>query len=315
MEAKFKKFQEFNWKDSEEWQSYYRNLFPTPPGNKIDRYKRKFYKLKIDSDFDINYNPPESGSSTNSYTSNQNQQFPNFQPSQPANSINSPLLTQIETLLFIFFALSLPLNFHTLKFASIGLLIRAIRLCGIPQFNANYAQILFTNDTVHMLLYTVILFIDRFNYFTTLPTCIGIVVYTAENLKTLNMVTNALFTKYINLITSKQNELLQCRAHVEIANGFLLVIGFFLKTNSLILPILYWQTMKVKYVMNPYIQNSFRLLNQKVNAFKNQPNTPALMKTAIEKIQWLFEYMGKVDIPQEGQQQQQQSAGSKCTIF
>jgi hypothetical protein len=71
--------------------------------------------------------------------------------------------------------------------------------------------------------------------------------------------------------------------------------------------------MKVKYVMNPYIQNSFRLLNQKVNAFKNQPNTPALMKTAIEKIQWLFEYMGKVDIPQEGQQQQ--SAGSKCTIF
>lgn len=306
MEAKFKKFQEFNWKDSEEWQSYYRNLFPTPPGNKIDRYKRKFYKLKIDSDFDINYNPPDPSSSSSS------SQSPNFQPSSPANPINSPLLSQIETLLFVLFFFSLPFHFHTLKFASLSLLIRAIRLCGKPQFSTAYAQILFTNDTFHMLLYTVILFIDRFNYFTTLPTCLGILIYTAENVKALN-IPSLPFSKYIDLILSKQTELLQCRAHIEVANGFLLVIGVFLRTNSLILPILYWQTMKVRYVMNAYIQNSFRLLNVKVNEFKNQPTTPSIMKTIIEKIQWLFEYMGKVDIPQEGQQQS--SSGSKCNIF
>ena len=39
MEEKFKKFQNFDWVKSELWQSYYRNLYPTPPPSKLDKYK------------------------------------------------------------------------------------------------------------------------------------------------------------------------------------------------------------------------------------------------------------------------------------
>ena len=67
MEEKYKKFKEYDWVTSEEWQAYYRNIYPTPPPSKILRYKKKFYRNKIDSDFDIDYKPPEEEQS-NSYT-------------------------------------------------------------------------------------------------------------------------------------------------------------------------------------------------------------------------------------------------------
>ena len=68
--------------------------------------------------------------------------------------------------------------------------------------------------------------------------------------------------------------------------------------------------------MNPNIQVTFRLLNQYVNAFKNQPSVPGSLKMIIEKIQWGFEYMGKVEVPQNQEQDgQQQQQGSGCNIF
>ena len=69
MEEKYKKFKEFDWQNNQEWQLYYSNLYPTPPPNKIERYKKKFYKNKIDNDFDIDYQSTSS-QSTESNSSN-----------------------------------------------------------------------------------------------------------------------------------------------------------------------------------------------------------------------------------------------------
>ncbi len=72
MEAKYKKFLEFKWENSSEWQMYYTNLFPTPPSHKILHYKKKFYKLKVDSDFDINYSPASENNANSSSSSSTN---------------------------------------------------------------------------------------------------------------------------------------------------------------------------------------------------------------------------------------------------
>ena len=53
MEEKYKKFKDYNWDNSKEWNSYFTNIFPTPTQNKALRYKKKFYRNKIDPDFDI----------------------------------------------------------------------------------------------------------------------------------------------------------------------------------------------------------------------------------------------------------------------
>ena len=315
MEEKYKKFKEFDWQASQEWQLYYSNLYPTPGPSKIERFKKKFYKNKIDPDFDIDYKPPEDTSSNTSSSSQSHQQYTSYQPPQASVAINSPVLLNIETLVFFLFTFSLPFDLYSLKIGSVGLLLRTIRLCGKPQWKIEYAQILFTNETFQTLLSTLVLFIDRFNYYLMLPCGISVLVYVCENMKAMNNPMLSGFMGYIDTIVNKKTDLIQCKAHVEVAIGFLLVIGFFFKINSFILPIIYWQLMKMKYVMNPNLQVSFHILNEKVNEIKNKPGVPPMAKMVIDKIQWAFEYMGKVEIPKEAQQGQQQAAGPSCIIF
>ena len=221
MEEKYKKFKEFDWQASQEWQLYYSNLYPTPGPSKIERFKKKFYKNKIDPDFDIDYKPPEDTSSNTSSSSQSHQQYTSYQPPQAPVAINSPVLLNIETLVFFLFAFSLPFNFHSLKIVSLGLLLRTIRLCGKPQWKIEYAQILFTNETFQTLLSTLVLFIDRFNYYLMLPCGISVLVYVCENMKAMNNPMLSGFMGYIDTIVNKKTDLIQCKAHVEVAIGFL----------------------------------------------------------------------------------------------
>ena len=107
MEKKFQKFQNFDWVNSDLWQSYYRNLYPSPPLSKLDKYKRKFYKLKIDPDFDINYKIKEQQTNNNNYYSSDNNY--NNKTSNNATSNNNidndknVFLLKIENIILFFF--------------------------------------------------------------------------------------------------------------------------------------------------------------------------------------------------------------------
>ena len=309
MEEKYKKFKEFEWEKSKEWQLYWSNLYPTPPVSKIERYKRKFYKNKIDSDFDIDYKPSETSNSNTNSNSNSTftdsnsgysytYAFPPFKP------INSVLLKTIETYLLFFFLFSLPFRFYSKQIAFIAYLLRTLRLNGIPKWKVEYLQGLMGIDSVHVFFYSLVLFIERFNYYLILPVALAAVIDSCENIKddkNLNV-----FKKYFDLVLKNKENLLQERANIEVGIGFLLIVGVFLKLNSFLLPIIYWQLMKVKYFLQPRIKKSFEILNSYVNKFKNSQNCPNLMKIVIEKIQWLFEYFGKVE---------PKNQNSSCMIF
>ena len=288
---------------------YWSNLYPTPPVSKIERYKRKFYKNKIDSDFDIDYKPSETSNSNTNSNSNSTftdsnsgysytYAFPPFKP------INSVLLKTIETYLLFFFLFSLPFRFYSKQIAFIAYLIRTLRLNGIPKWKVEYLQGLMGIDSVHVFFYSLVLFIERFNYYLILPVALAAVIDSCENIKddkNLNV-----FKKYFDLVLKNKENLLQERANIEVGIGFLLIVGVFLKLNSFLLPIIYWQLMKVKYFLQPRIKKSFEILNSYVNKFKNSQNCPNLMKIVIEKIQWLFEYFGKVE---------PKNQNSSCMIF
>ena len=71
MEEKYKQFEKINWEKNEDWQIYFSNLTPTPPGNRVLYYKKKFYKHRIDYEFDVNYDPSINDKKTNfSYENN-----------------------------------------------------------------------------------------------------------------------------------------------------------------------------------------------------------------------------------------------------
>lgn len=339
MDEKYKQFLEYNWVDSKEWQLYYSNLFPTPPPSKILRYKKKFYRNKIDQNFDIDYQPPQSeektstssnetqySNSTQSNYSNQtNQQsfsneqtFETYRAAQSlARPINSNGLLLIETFLLTLFIFSLPIRYKTNLVSIIAFLIRTIRLVGIPQFNMTYLQAALMNDACHTLLFSVQIVIERFNYYLIFPVIISAVIALSDNIRSFNAKL-PLAQQYIDLINNKKEEIIQTRSHVEVAIGFVSIIGIFLKLNSFLTPIIYWQMVRVKYTLNPYIKQSFKEINQFANDVKNNEKCPGIVKTIIDKVQWAVDYMGKMYSPQQNAQSQEQNqgqGGSMCNIF
>ena len=338
MDEKYQQFKNYNWVESKEWQLYYSNLFPTPPPNKILRYKKKFYRNKIDPNFDIDYKPPEeeenntntnTSSNTSTSTNTQNNQnyanqnqsnqesfsneqtFENYKAAQSlAHPINSTPLLTIETLLLFLFILSLPLRQKTNLLAIISFLIRTIRLVGIPQFNMNYLQVLLMNDACHVLLFSIQIILDKFNYYMIFPVIVSAILALSENTKSMNI-----NLPYADTVIKNKEEIIQARAHIEVAIGFVSIIGIFLKLNSILTPIIYWQLIRVRYTLNPYIKESFKEINKYANIVKNSDKCPGILKTIIDKIQWAVEYMNKMYTPQQGQEQNQNQGGSMCHIF
>ena len=332
MDEKYKQFLEYNWVDSKEWQLYYSNLFPTPPPSKILRYKKKFYRNKIDSNFDIDYEPPkqeETSQQNNAQSQNYNQNYSNqtnqeafsneqtFETYKAAQTLARPINSQplflIETISLILFIVSLPIRYKTNLLAIIAFLIRTIRLVGIPQFNMTYLQATLMNDACHTLLFAVQIILERLNYYLLFPVIISAVIALCENLKKMNIK-----LPYIDLINNKKEEIIQSRSHVELAIGFVSIIGIFLKLNSILTPIIYWQMIRVRYTLNPYIKESFKEINNYANQIKNSDKCPGIVKTIIDKVQWGVEYLGKMSSPQQNAQGQDQSQGqgsSMCYIF
>ena len=339
MEEKYKKFKEYDWVSSKEWQLYYTNIYPSPPPSKILKYKKKFYRNKIDPDFDINYTPPNeeentystsnntssSSSSSNSYTNknttNQDafsteQTFETYKAAQTlAKPIQSPQLQLLETFLLVLFLLSLPFRYKTVLIGIIAFLVRTIRIAGIPKFDITYLQVFLMNDSCHNLLFTVQTMTDRINYYMMLPVAVSAVIAICDNLYSLNL--NIGLKKYVDLINNKREDLMQSKSYIEVAIGFVSIAGIFLKINSIITPILYWQIMRVRYTLNPYIKKSFLDLNDLANKIKNNEKCPGPIKFIIEKVQWAFSLVGKITNPQAGQAQgnNNQQGGSMCYIF
>ena len=336
MEEKYKKFKEYDWVRSQEWQIYYDNIYPTPPPNKLLRCKKRFYRNKIDPDFDIDYVPPEGESTSTSSSSHRatpppqqntsykpqeqpqtvEQAFETYRAAQSmANPINSSLLMNLETILLVGFIVSLPFKYRTSLFAILAFLVRSIRLAGIPKFEMVYVQIFIMNDAAHSLLFTMQSLSDRLNYYMIFPIVISAVVALCENLHRAGA---TIGKKYIDLVVSKREEIIQSKSHVEIAIGFITIAGIFLKINSILTPIIYWQLMRVRYTINPYTRQSFKEINNIATKFKDSQSCPGIVKTIIEKVQSIIGYMGNMTAPQSGQAQNQdanQGGGSMCQIF
>ena len=57
MEEKYRKYKQFDWKNSEKWQQYYCNIVPVPPMARLEKIKRKWFRTNIDKEFDVDFDP------------------------------------------------------------------------------------------------------------------------------------------------------------------------------------------------------------------------------------------------------------------
>lgn len=310
MEEKYNKFLEYNWRDSAEWQLYLSNLSEVPPGNKVEHFKKRFYKLKVDPDFDVKWVPQENQNTSSNYTSYTNTFPQGPRPSGGGNFIlASPILAGVECFIWLAFLGTALVQVHTLKFACVALIIRILRRIGLPKMSMEYAQCVFLDEHFQILLYALLLLIDRLNLYTLVPLGITAVMNICEFVKSKPGIF-APILPYTNKILNKRVELAMMRANTLIAIGFLLVFGVFLGLNSFLTPIFLWQYLRFEYIVNQDTKYAFSRLNVFLNNFKNKPSIPAPVKFVITKVQDLGSYLGRTE-PAPGQA----AGGANCLIF
>ena len=140
MEEKYRQYLQYDWNNSEEWKLYFNNIFPVPPSSRVDYYKKKFYKLKVDPDFDINYSP----------NVNYNQ------------TVNPLIYGELGYLSLIVLTMIFS-TYNSLKISFPYLIYRIYKDIGSVQFTVPFLQNLLTNEYFHTFVYNVIFVFEGIN--------------------------------------------------------------------------------------------------------------------------------------------------------
>lgn len=329
MDRKYKKFKKFNFAYSNEWQNYYRNIYPPPPISKLLHYKKKFYHNYIDPEFDINYIPPEGEAEEIAYSpppevieknlrklkkekakqNNNNESNDDLEEEKSSfdkliekyelskknyKPINSIVFKYSQLFFLILFIISIPIGIKSNQFAFYGFVIKVFREVGKPSFSKKYLQSLLLNDSFHTLIYIFQCILDYYNYYMLLPIAISTIVSIAEDLKD-NKLIFAYINNYISSVNKVKEKLIQDKTNLEIAIGFLLIIGTSIGINTFKTPIIYWHVLRFRYIVNPYVNKGFAELNQLIEKFKESGKCPRFIKYIIGKVQTMFNYLGNIN--------------------
>ena len=284
MESKYMEFIRYDWNNSEEWKNYLENIFPSPPQNRILHYKKKFYKLKIDPDFDVNYIPGQNNNNENqnNQRNNQNQNHEMRNENRNNNDNNNSNFNADIMFLFIDIILSLTsfLAFFIHLKTSINMLIgcliyKLIKNEGKPKFNQQYLISIINNENFSHLILIILLYIDNSkNYFIAIPIIVYILIDLIDDINLINR--NIIFSK----ILSQKQFILKYSNILEI-NIISPIYGFFMKKNSFYFIFLYIQYLKFRVYVNQNIINCINNINNYLNNLKSSQNTPKILKNII----------------------------------
>ena len=279
-------FIRYDWNNSVEWKNYLENIFPSPPQNRILHYKKKFYKLKIDPDFDINYIPGQNNNNenqNNNQRNNQNQNNENEMRNGNRNNNNNfnidvdIMFIVIDIIISITSFLAFFIHLKTSINMLIGCLIyKLIKKEGKPKFEQQYLINIINNENFSYLILILLLFIDNSkNYFIVIP----IIVYNLiDIINNINLIyKNNIFSK----ILAKKQFILKYSNILEI-NIISPIYGFFMNKNSFYFIFLYIQYLKFRVYVNQNITNCLVQINNYLNNLKSSQNAPKILKNIVQ---------------------------------
>jgi hypothetical protein len=279
-------FIRYDWNNSVEWKNYLENIFPSPPQNRILHYKKKFYKLKIDPDFDINYIPGQNNNNenqNNNQRNNQNQNNENEMRNGNRNNNNNfnidvdIMFIVIDMIISITSFLAFFIHLKTSINMLIGCLIyKLIKKEGKPKFEQQYLINIINNENFSYLILILLLFIDNSkNYFIAIPTIVYILIDIINNINLIYK--NNIFSK----ILAKKQFILKYSNILEI-NIISPIYGFFMNKNSFYFIFLYIQYLKFRVYVNQNITNCLVQINNYLNNLKSSQNTPKILKNIVQ---------------------------------
>ncbi|KAJ0404904.1 hypothetical protein ATCC90586_001012 [Pythium insidiosum] len=207
---------------------------------------------------------------------------------------------------------------------------------GVPKWQAAYAQRLVLDPTSQALFYCLVFFVSAPYGLAMVPVWLLEMVHWVAYLGNLLVVLRVADSPLVAALTTKAllpltaaiisepalpslptqskwakvyHRMPQVAATVEVAIGLAIAFELLTPARNFLLVMLYWQLLRVRYMISPPLQDAFRRLNASILSITSHPRCPPVVGRLYSKIRSFATSMTDVA------QQQQAAAGSRCSVM
>ncbi|CAI5713334.1 unnamed protein product [Peronospora destructor] len=212
---------------------------------------------------------------------------------------------------------------------------------GVPRWSAVYAQRLMLDPAVQVFIFCVVFWFSDPHGMAMIPVFLLEIVHYFAYLHSLLQVLGLTDSTVVTFVTSKvlvpltsviitdlsfstlatrakwaklNTRMPQVAANIDVAIGIALLLEMLLPSRNFLLLVLYWQVLRIRYMISPQLQEAFRALHGTILTLVNHPRCPAVFSVVYGKIHAFAVKMS------DAAQQQQASSGagglaSRCSIM
>jgi len=276
MKQKYEAYLNYDYNNDTRYQQYLDGIYPQPTPDNIITYRKKFYKKLIDPDFDVNYKPYPGGTKEEKF--------------------DGSWIMNVRMMFFMFFCCTLPVcvlvkvHYHSFILLT-GFLIGLLRRHGFIKLSAEYWFPFLFDDEFNDFIS---LFLAFISFFSTIIVWIPLFVVSlcrvAERVNQMTKRGNKaawLLNLLMHFIHDRKESFMLFKDDLEIYVGFYLIIGLYMGWISLLYPILYWQIMQIRYLLNKRTYKAFIKLGKQMDELIESPNCLTVLK-------WLLKGLKKI---------------------
>jgi len=297
MAEDYQVFLDYDWSD-QRWQDYLGNLYPTPSGKSLVKFKKKWYKKNVDANFDDTYEPPcaepqepvpppaaPSGGSSgysggpSGAPSAAGEQGLNFPSASYTDGTRWAVMGHKSTICFVVYAMSLSLTIGSFAFVfppyqSLLIMVSAFILEILANYglklSADYMHAVLLDDIGAMPIMNLTLLTPGLHpvlrTLALLPSFVSALMSFSQICKYHEKIPMPIRDFFAPLAEPKARfQIMKVRAHVEVALGISLVTGIFIALAAPFSAILFWNFMVMRYMMSSWTQLAFRSIDSTLN--------------------------------------------------
>ncbi|XP_053990343.1 uncharacterized protein LOC128882665 [Hylaeus volcanicus] len=283
-------YKNFNW-DDERWRTYLNHLYPSPPLNKIDHYKRKWFQNTINQTLVIDTVNKNTETSSNVNVSNHPTQS-KFTGSSSFYSLIPSIPLVLGIVLTLFYMLPfVPIQvLYYAKFCQIvGFLSHLILRFGKLKWEMQYWQSYVTDHASQALLITTsTLFLK--SWLALISPFLTSLIIIGDYLPyyiTLIPTTSTVYTLLLQVATQLKKQrysIMQTQANTEVGIGFVLLLFVIFRVTNIMTLLLFFNALRFKYQLSPFTQSTFHVFNENIIYLLSHASVPHMFLKTYKSI-------------------------------
>jgi hypothetical protein len=271
MDKKYDQFLNYNWNTSEEWRKYFYNLYPLPDTpEKAMHFRKRFYKLNVDPDFDDKYKPEME--KTQEKEHHHSASCSHDTSSSQRKGVIESIVASIEGFIWVVYFFNMVLKAYIFHLCIFAFFLRYLRLNGFPKkIDKEFMSSLIKDEYVQLIIYCIVLLIEPNALLIFFPLTITGLFCISDYFTNFLRIFETL-KQYFKKISDRKDSLVILRSYTFIAVNSFLLLGAVIKINGITLALVYFCYIKFLGHFNIHMQYALTMITKKIRETRFLPN-------------------------------------------